>query len=60
MQRMVNRAHVDKQNVLAAARETQGLERMDEITYAVFGTSGGISIIPLDDFAALRVNTKAP
>ena len=49
---MVNRAHVE--------RETQGLERMDEITYAVLGTSGGISIIPLDDFAALRVNTKAP
>jgi len=49
---MVNRAHVE--------RETQGLERMDEITYAVLGTSGGISIIPLDDFAVLRVNTKAP
>ena len=46
---MVNRAHVE--------REIQGLERMDG---DVLGTSGGISIIPLDDFAVLRVNTKAP
>ena len=58
---MMNRAPVDeKSDVLAAAGETQGFERMDQIKYAVVGASGGISIIPLDDLAAFRVNTKAP
>ena len=56
----MNRARVDKKDVLAAARETHGLERMDQIKYAVLETSGGISIVPFDDLAALRVNTKAP
>ena len=31
--------------VLAAARSLQGLERMDQIKYAVLERSGGISII---------------
>lgn len=39
-------ARMDERDVLAAARETQGLERMDHITFAVLETSGGISIIP--------------
>jgi uncharacterized membrane protein YcaP (DUF421 family) len=39
-------ARVDERDVLTAARETQGLERMDQIKYAVLETSGGISIIP--------------
>jgi uncharacterized membrane protein YcaP (DUF421 family) len=43
---VMNRARVDERDVLAAARETQGLERMDQIKYAVLETSGGISIIP--------------
>ncbi|HEX5549961.1 MAG TPA: YetF domain-containing protein [Nitrospira sp.] len=43
---IMNRARVDEKDVLAAARETQGLERMDQIKYAVLETSGGISIIP--------------
>jgi uncharacterized membrane protein YcaP (DUF421 family) len=33
-------------NVLAAARMTQGLERMEQIKYAVLERAGGISIIP--------------
>jgi uncharacterized membrane protein YcaP (DUF421 family) len=57
---IMRRARVDEKDVLAAARETQGLERMDQIKYAVLETSGGISIIPFDNLAALRVNTKAP
>lgn len=37
---------VDEQDVLAAARELQGLERMDQIKYAVLENSGQITIIP--------------
>jgi len=31
---------------LAAARESHGLERLEEIKYAVLETTGAISIIP--------------
>jgi uncharacterized membrane protein YcaP (DUF421 family) len=43
---IMKRARVDQDDVLAAARETQGLERMEQIKYAVLETSGGISIVP--------------
>lgn len=43
----MQRARVDESDVLAAARETQGLERMEQIKYAVLERSGGISIIPM-------------
>jgi uncharacterized membrane protein YcaP (DUF421 family) len=42
----MDRSRVDEGDVLAAARERQGLERMDQIKYAVLERSGGISIIP--------------
>jgi uncharacterized membrane protein YcaP (DUF421 family) len=37
---------VDVEDVLAAAREKHGLERLDQIKYAVLERSGGLSIIP--------------
>ena len=37
---------VDLEDVLAAAREKHGLERLEQIKYAVLERSGGISIIP--------------
>ena len=37
---------VDLDDVLAAAREKHGLERLEQIKYAVLERSGGISIIP--------------
>ena len=37
---------VDVNDVLAAARLSQGLERRDQIRFAVLEKSGGISIIP--------------
>jgi uncharacterized membrane protein YcaP (DUF421 family) len=37
---------VNEDDVLTAARELQGLERMEQIKYAVLERSGGISIIP--------------
>lgn len=43
---LMSKARVDEEDVLTAARETQGLERMEQIKYAVLERSGGISIIP--------------
>jgi uncharacterized membrane protein YcaP (DUF421 family) len=37
---------VDIEDVLATARMQQGLERLDQIKYAVLERNGGISIIP--------------
>jgi uncharacterized membrane protein YcaP (DUF421 family) len=42
----LEKARVNESDVLAAARSTQGLERMDQIKFAVLERSGGISIIP--------------
>lgn len=42
----LRQAQVDESEILAAARESQGLERLDQIKYAVLERSGGISIIP--------------
>lgn len=41
-------ARVDEHDVLEAARRTRGLERMDQIKFAVLERSGGISIIPFE------------
>ena len=43
---VMSRARVDERDVMMAAREAHGLERMDQVKYAVLETSGGISIIP--------------
>jgi uncharacterized membrane protein YcaP (DUF421 family) len=37
---------VDVNDVLAAARERHGLERLEQIKYAVLERSGGITIVP--------------
>jgi uncharacterized membrane protein YcaP (DUF421 family) len=42
----MRRARVSEDDILTAARERQGLARMDQIQYAVLERSGGISIIP--------------
>lgn len=42
----MQKARVDESDVLTAARELQGLKRMDQIEYAVLERSGGISIVP--------------
>jgi uncharacterized membrane protein YcaP (DUF421 family) len=39
---------VGEDDILAAARQTQGLARMDQIKYAVLEQTGGISIVPKD------------
>jgi uncharacterized membrane protein YcaP (DUF421 family) len=42
----VDQSRVDEEDILAAARESQGIERMDQIKYAVLERNGGTSIIP--------------
>ena len=41
----MTRARVDDEDILSAARTLQGLERMEDIKYAVLERNGGISII---------------
>jgi len=42
----MNKARVDEDDVLDAARETHGLESMDQIRHAILERDGQISIIP--------------
>jgi uncharacterized membrane protein YcaP (DUF421 family) len=44
----LDKVRVGEDAILAAARELQGLERMDQIKYAVMESTGVISIIPKD------------
>lgn len=42
----MRQARVDEEDILAAARSRQGLERMEQIRLAVLERTGGISVIP--------------
>jgi len=42
----LKRVRVGEDDIMEAARRLQGLERMDQIKYAVLEQSGGITIIP--------------
>jgi uncharacterized membrane protein YcaP (DUF421 family) len=42
----LQKSHVGLDDVMAKARTAQGLERLEQIKYAVLEESGGISIIP--------------
>lgn len=42
----MSKARVDEDDILESARQTHGLERLEQIKYAVLERSGGISIIP--------------
>jgi uncharacterized membrane protein YcaP (DUF421 family) len=43
---VMNKERVDEGDILAAARECQGLERIDQIKFAVVEANGTISIVP--------------
>lgn len=45
----MQKSQVDENDILEAARELQGLERLEQIKYAVLERHGGISIIPKED-----------
>ena len=44
----MDKCRIDDSDILNAARQLQGLERMDQIKFAVLERSGGITIIPRD------------
>jgi uncharacterized membrane protein YcaP (DUF421 family) len=46
LKHLMDKARIDEDDIMASARKTQGVERMDQIKYAVLESSGGISIIP--------------
>ena len=46
---LMHKARVDEQDILSSAREKHGIERMEQIKYAVLEAHGGISIIPKTD-----------
>jgi uncharacterized membrane protein YcaP (DUF421 family) len=46
LRQRMDKVRVDEQDVLEAARQTHGLERLDQVKYAVLERSGRISIIP--------------
>lgn len=46
IERHLRKEHLDEGDVLSAARTSHGLERLDQIKYAVLETDGKISIVP--------------
>lgn len=48
VQQMMKKSRVDEADIMAAARKTHGLERMDQIKYAILERDGAISIIPAE------------
>lgn len=46
---LMRRERIGVDDVLQAARRLQGLERLDQIKYAILESSGGITIIPRTD-----------
>ena len=42
----MEQARIDERDILQAARQTQGVERLDQIKFAVLERSGGISVVP--------------
>jgi uncharacterized membrane protein YcaP (DUF421 family) len=42
----MRRSRVEEQDVLESARELRGLERMDQVKYAILERTGSISIVP--------------
>lgn len=46
LQERLDKEGVDLEEIMAAARQAQGLERLDQIKYAILERTGGISIIP--------------
>jgi uncharacterized membrane protein YcaP (DUF421 family) len=44
----LEKERVDEGDILSRARELQGLERMEQIKYAILERSGGITIVPFE------------
>lgn len=59
MEERLRKEHISPDDILAAARKKQGLLRMDQIEYAVLESSGGISIIPVQNKQERDKNREA-
>jgi len=46
LKELMEKARVDDEDIMSSARDKHGLERMEQIKYAVLERNGGISIIP--------------
>jgi uncharacterized membrane protein YcaP (DUF421 family) len=46
LKELMDKARIDEDDIMSSARASHGLERMDQIKYAVLENNGGISIIP--------------
>ena len=46
LQERMTKARVDEMDIMEQARQVQGLERLNQVKYAVLERSGSISIIP--------------
>lgn len=42
----MKRAHINEEEILQYARQAHGLERLDQVKYAVLEKDGGITIVP--------------
>jgi uncharacterized membrane protein YcaP (DUF421 family) len=42
----MDKEHISEDEILQAARSSQGLENLEQVKHAVLETSGGISVIP--------------
>ncbi len=49
LRKRMDKCKVDEDDVMHAARLTQGIESIDQVKYAVLEKDGSISIIPYDD-----------
>ena len=47
LKKRMEKTKVDEEDVLHAARQSYGIERMDQVKYAVLEKDGSISIIPM-------------
>ena len=46
LQDRMNKMRIDEEDILSAARSSHGLERLDQVKYAVVERGGAISIVP--------------
>lgn len=47
---LMRRSRVDEYDILGAARKLHGLERLEQIKYAILEKDGGITIVPKEEF----------
>lgn len=59
LQERMKQLRVDESDILNAARELQGLERLDQIKYAILERSGHISVIPKSEAGGSRQSRRA-